>query len=512
MRPTVPTFAKMPAHAEIIIAGAGFGGTLLALILKKMGHDVWLLERSSHPRFAIGESSTPIADMVLRDLAKTYGLSWLTPLSRYGSWKQAHPELRVGLKRGFSYYFHQAGKPFTDDQTHRNSLLIAASSSDEASDTQWYRPHFDEFIVQQAVAAGVPYFDRTEIVRAAQNGPNGQWYLSLKNGKSTHEISAGFIIDATGSEQLSSMMGVKPSAYRFQTSSVAFYSHFRGVPEWKAQLEQSGIPTKAYPFHPDHAALHHLLDEGWLWMLRFSDGLLSAGFMLSYEDQKQLCRSSNEKLWPYLLGRYPSLKTLFGDAVIADPPAAMIKSKPLQRLTASATGPRSAALPHSAGFVDPMHSTGIAITLAAVEKLAAIFADTKPGHQPGHYVLESYSLSVMREIQLIDLLVAGCYKTRRHPDLFEAWLSCYFCCSISYEQARLRGERPASFLNALQSPLTGMVRAAWDDLLRLESAGFPEDESRRFTETMRNRIKPWNIAGLLTPGQKMYAHTAVEIT
>lgn len=502
----------MPARTDILIAGAGFGGALLALILKKQGHNVLLIERGTHPRFTIGESSTPIADMILRDLAASYGLDWLKPLSRYGSWKQHYPNLRVGLKRGFSYYFHTPGEAFSDDSTHKRSLLVAASKNDEASDTQWYRPQFDAFMVQQAVEAGVSYLEKCEITRIMPGGSGQSWYLSLISGKVTHELSAGFVIDATGSDQLLGLLGVKASGYAFQTSSLALYSHFDKVPEWESYLKQQQIPTDAYPFPADHAALHHLLEEGWMWMLRFSDGLLSAGFMLSWKDQKQLTRATPNRLWELLLSRYPALGELFNEAGLANPPGSIMKSKPLQRMSARAAGEGWAALPHTAGFVDPMHSTGIAITLCAVEKLALAFAACTPGEMPNAYALEAYGLSVLRELQLIDLLVAGCYKTRRQPDLFEAWLSCYFTCSISYEQARLRGERPASFLNAMERPLHNVVHEAWSDLMQLEVQGFPKPESEAFIARMRDRIKPWNIAGLLTPGQKMYAHTAAEIT
>ncbi|AXJ01435.1 FADH2 O2-dependent halogenase [Cyclonatronum proteinivorum] len=512
MRRKKQLFENIPAHAGIVVAGAGFGGSLLSIILKQQGHDVLLLERSTHPRFTIGESSTPIADMILRDLAQTYGLEWLTPLSRYGSWKESYPELRVGLKRGFSYYFHEPDKPFSDDTRHARSLLVAASNSDESSDTQWYRPDFDAFLVQKAVEEGVAYYDQTEITRVLDNGPGHPWYLSLRSGKRTHELSADFIIDATGADQLSRLLGVKPADYAFHTSSAAVFSHVTNVPEWHSYLQEQGISgTDTYPFHPDHAALHHLIDEGWLWMLRFSDGLLSAGFMLSWEDQKQLVRKSNHKLVQHLFQQYPSLNALFDGAEIAQLPGKWLKTKPLQRMSQNAAGSGFALLPHSAGFVDPMHSTGIAITLCAIEKLALLFREAKPGETVNSYALDAYSISIMRELQLIDVLVAGCYKTRRNPDLFEAWLSCYFTCSISYEQARLKGERPASFLNAMEQPVSSMIYEAWEHLLQLEKEGFPDAACHAFIEAMRRRIQPWNIAGLLTPNQKMYAHTAVDL-
>ncbi|MCY3969170.1 MAG: NAD(P)-binding protein, partial [Acidobacteria bacterium] len=43
---------------EVVIAGGGFGGSVLARALHAQGRDVLLLERGRHPRFALGESST----------------------------------------------------------------------------------------------------------------------------------------------------------------------------------------------------------------------------------------------------------------------------------------------------------------------------------------------------------------------------------------------------------------------------------------------------------------------
>jgi FADH2 O2-dependent halogenase len=60
--------------ADVAIVGSGFGGALAALFLRQIGRSVVLLERGRHPRFAIGESSTPLANLLLEELADRYGL------------------------------------------------------------------------------------------------------------------------------------------------------------------------------------------------------------------------------------------------------------------------------------------------------------------------------------------------------------------------------------------------------------------------------------------------------
>lgn len=35
------------------------------------------------------------------------------------------------------------------------------------------------------------------------------------------------------------------------------------------------------PYSDDWAAIHHLIDEGWMYSLRFDDGVTSAGFLVT---------------------------------------------------------------------------------------------------------------------------------------------------------------------------------------------------------------------------------------
>ena len=53
----------MTERHEIVVVGSGFAGSLMARVLAVLGYDVLLLERGTHPRFAIGESSTPLANL-----------------------------------------------------------------------------------------------------------------------------------------------------------------------------------------------------------------------------------------------------------------------------------------------------------------------------------------------------------------------------------------------------------------------------------------------------------------
>ena len=132
-------------RVDVTIIGSGFAGSILAWILANRGLRVALVDAARHPRFAIGESSTPIADMILRRLGRQYVLPDLESLSAWGSWQASHADITCGRKRGFSYYVHSPGRPYAETAPGERSLLVAASANDDVADTHWYRAEVDAF-------------------------------------------------------------------------------------------------------------------------------------------------------------------------------------------------------------------------------------------------------------------------------------------------------------------------------------------------------------------------------
>ena len=109
------TKAMNKKHFQIVVVGSGFAGSLMAMIGHRLGFSVAMIERGRHPRFAIGESSTPLANLLLEEIADTYDLPFVRPLSKWGTWQKELPQLACGLKRGFTFYHHTFGKKFAPD-------------------------------------------------------------------------------------------------------------------------------------------------------------------------------------------------------------------------------------------------------------------------------------------------------------------------------------------------------------------------------------------------------------
>ena len=497
-------------HYDIVIAGAGFAGSIIALALQKKGLKVALLDKGTHPRFAIGESSTPVADMILRKISKQYDLPWLYDFSRYGSWQKTHPEIVCGLKRGFSFFKHSPGEEFTTNENHKNALLVAASSNNDLSDTNWLRSDFDNFLVTKVKESGIDYFEFTEIVEIKKNT---EWKFHILRSNEKEEILSSFFIDATGSGILvEKLFGIQSSADDFLTNSFAVFSHFTNVPHWTKVLKEKKIPVDDFPYNPDWSALHHILDEGWMWMLRFNDERTSIGFVLddnegSYKDL------STEEIWSNMLEKYPSVKLILKDAKVHSRPGKIIRTERLQRKMKRCYGEGWVSLPHSVGFVDPLFSTGIAFSLFGVEKLLGMIADHWDNKEFFYEYLKEYEKKVFAELKLADYLIAGSYQSMPYFELFNSWSMLYFAATIAHEQRIIKNEPPGYFLNADDLPIKTMIYDSYEDLLKIISSKNPSNEEiKTFTAIIKERIKPFNSAGLLDASCKnMYQHTVADL-
>jgi len=213
---------------ELAIVGSGFGGSILAMIARRLGYRVMLLERGRHPRFAIGESASPLAGVLIEQLADRYDLPRLRPLSAFGTWQRAYPEVVCGLKRGFTYFKHEDGRPYRCAPDRSNQLLVAASPNDELSDTHWLRADVDHFLVREAVDLGVEYLDEVTL-ESTEWHANGATLRGTRPGASV-QVRAAFVVDASGPRGfLSRALNIPEQGFDGYPGTQALYSHFTDV-------------------------------------------------------------------------------------------------------------------------------------------------------------------------------------------------------------------------------------------------------------------------------------------
>ncbi|MFH1301073.1 MAG: tryptophan 7-halogenase [Planctomycetota bacterium] len=489
---------------DFVILGAGFGGSLTALLLDRIGFSVALIDRGSHPRFAIGESSTPIAGYLLQSLSEQYDLPQFQPFCKYGSWQQSYPGLACGIKRGFSYFSQEPQQNFHAKLDHGSELLVTANLSDVLAETHWYRADVDRFFADEVKKSKVVYLDQTKV----SVNRSHVWKITGERTGGHIDLRAAFLIDATGAA------GIVPHALgierktEFLTNSTSIYGHFENVTPWAEILDANHINRSDYPFDCDHSALHHVLSEGWMWQLRFNNGITSAGFVLDGEQKVE----SAEQRWRQLLERYPSIASQFEGASLVAPESGLVSTSRLQRGWKMCAGADWALLPHTAGFIDPLHSTGIAHTLCGIERLVAAL-EKAWGTDGLPEAMSDYSESVQTELALIDELVAGCYRSLPHFDLFTASTLFYFAAATSFEHLRCHEDEKPLFLCADDVGLREAIRMWLDRLSRIQQQGCDSNEIRQAIVEAENLLKPWNRVGLFHPViSNMYYYTAAPET
>jgi tetracycline 7-halogenase / FADH2 O2-dependent halogenase len=486
---------------DIAIVGSGFGGSLLAMILRRLGRSVVLLERFKHPRFAIGESSTPLANLLLEDLATNYDLPQILPLTTWGSWQEAYPEIACGLKRGFTFYHHKFGRSFAANPYRRDQLLVAASPHDGISDTHWYRPDFDHFLVRQAHELGVIYLDEIKLAP-----PSFEKEVVLEGERSGESITirARYLIDATGPRgylhRALELPEAAPAGHLPPTQ--ALFSHFTGVQRLdEMKIHQDNQPP---PYPVDDAAVHHVFDGGWIWVLRFNNGITSAGVAATDQLGEQLQFAEGEAAWARLLQKLPTVKEQFSDAT---PQFPFVQIPRLSFHSRIVVGEKYALLPSAAGFIDPLLSTGFPLTLLGVARLAeAIECDWGSPHFASR--LKNYASQTDSEITAAERLVGALYSSMNNFPLFCATSLLYFAAA-SFTEAALRLGRPnlaGAFLMHDHPRFGPQLRACLERVRRDLTA----EQRAELIEQIRAAIEPFDVAGLTDSSRRNWYPVLAE--
>jgi len=470
--------SNTPTH-DVAIVGGGFAGSILAQIARRLGHRVLLVERERHPRFVIGESSTPVANLLLEELGDRYQLPHLRTLSKWGTWQESHPQIACGLKRGFSFYHQTAGQPWSDSPSHSRQLLVAASPSDAIADTHWYRPDFDAFLFAEAARLGVDTHESTELETPALSGDTV--HLRGKGPNGPFEASARLLIDASGPRGfLHRSLGLEDATPEDHRTTESIFTHFRNVPRWADLHPPAGMP----PFPPDDAALHHVWDDGWMWVLRFNNGITSAGFA---RKRRPNAGNSAASEWHEHLQRFPALAEAFHGS---EPIRPFTHLPQLSSRSARCAGPRWAMLPIAAGFVDPLLSTGFPLTLLGIERLARLLESGIPVD------LTDYGDSVLADLDITFDLIRALYRVMPDFDTFRELTMLYFTAAIHTETLRRLGRPTASngFLMRAHPTFGPRLREC------LARAGREPGIATR--DAIHRLIEPFNLAGLTSPAKR----------
>lgn len=469
-------------HCDLAVIGSGFGGSLLAMIAHRLGKRVILVERGRHPRMVIGESSTPLSNLLLDQIAAKFDLP-IKPLAKWGSWQSAYPEIACGLKRGFSFFHHPSGQAGIKRVERDDQLLVAASPHDTIADTHWYRADVDQFFVQQAQELGVEYLDQTHLTHFSDGAQ-----VLLRGTRCGDEvrITAKFVIDATGPRGfLHKALGLKEGSFPHFPPTQALYSHFQGAGRIDGSLVLDDEPI--YPV--DAAAVHHIRDGGWVWVLQFNNGVTSAGIAATDALANQLDLAGGEQAWKRVLKDMSTLKQQFDGATPVQPFRYIPR---LSFRSSDVAGKNWALLPSAAGFVDPLLSTGFPLTLLGIERLSHLL-ERPWGKDERIPELGAYATRTDSELLATSSLIAALYANMGNFPVFKA-LSLIYFAAATYSETVLRlgkAEAPSFLLH--DHPVFGPGSSRLLERARFLGQG---SQSKELIEDIFRFIEPFDVAGL----------------
>jgi tetracycline 7-halogenase / FADH2 O2-dependent halogenase len=486
---------------DLAIVGSGFGGAMLAMVARRLGLSVVLLERGTHPRFAIGESTSPLMNLLIEELARRYDLPRLLPLTTFGAWQRTYPEVTCGLKRGFTYYHHEWGQPFANRPDRSDQLLVAASPSDAVSDTHWLRSDVDFFLVKEAIALGAEYLDEMKLSGFERNG-NITTLTGERHGQPM-QLRASLVVDATGPRGfLSRALNLPESDFPGYPPTQTLFSHFTGVR--RCEEMDAFRNAERPPYAPDDAALHHVFEGGWMWVLRFGNGVTSAGFAVTDAMASRLDLTEKEAAWERFLDSFPTVREQFAEAKPVQP---FFYSPRLSYRSAVVAGDGWVMLPSAAAFIDPLFSTGMPLTLLGIERLGRIF-ENEWGSESLPARLQNYAEITLAEADWVAHFVGACYAAFPQFPLFASFSLFYFAAASFSEMARRLEKRHLArrFLLADEPAFATGLRAC---------AAVVQDERRGsdagwFREEVARHIAFRNVAGLADAAKRNWYGVDLE--
>jgi len=396
---------------DVAILGSGLGGSMIACILAKHGVSTLIIEEFTHPRFAIGESLIPETGVRLRILAEKHGIPEIGWLGSFHALRD-NVSPACGVKRSFSFMYHREGERHRADETNQLPTLTPPFGPD----SHLFRQDTDGYMAAIAMKYGAHFRQQTKVTHVALE--EDEVCLTTANGE---EIHASFLIDGGGMRShMATQLSLRDETPRFVTDTRAIFNHFIDVKPADLLVEGGKRVT---PSPLGQSTMHHIFDGGWIWVIPFgnhrdsTNPLTSVGMMLDRR-RHPTPQGSPEDEFRAIISRFPSIKQHFADARPVRP---WVGSGRLQYSQKHLMGPRWLQLPHAAGFVDPLYSSGLSVLTVAIDLMAEALLGAL---RDNDFAIERFQRMedvVNTGFDHYDLIVAKSFDAFASYDLWNAW-------------------------------------------------------------------------------------------
>lgn len=306
-------------ETDILVIGAGPSGAVAAAIVQQQGLRVKVVERETFPRFVIGESLIPTV---------------MDPLEEAGFMDVLKEQ---GYQKKFGARFMKAGKVCEFDFSERYT---------DGWTWTWQLPRaeFDKCLTDQLQARGVDIAFGTTVTNVEFDGTSSVTSLVNQAGEES-QFKARFVIDSSGyGRVLPRLLGLdKPSV---QPPRASIFTHVKDI------NRPAGREGELITFVV-------VEQDVWMWVIPFSNGNTSIGFVGNPEYIKDYTGSNEERL------RQMISQVDYYAPRLKDVPF-LFEPKSITGYSASVTnihGPGYALTGNAAEFLDPVFSSGVAFAL-----------------------------------------------------------------------------------------------------------------------------------------------------
>jgi flavin-dependent dehydrogenase len=312
---------------RVAIVGAGPAGSALAILLARRGADVTLFDDARRPELLVGESLVPAVIPILR---------------RLGVEEEAARFSR--LKPGVSFIWSKTDRfAFTFARFAPAVFPFAYNIP---------RPQFDDALAASAVAAGVRRVAARGRLERSRDGRGAELALAPETLAAAPELDGrqpDLIVDASGRARAAArVLGI--AADTGPRKDIAHFAHFESF-RWNDE--------------PLGQVLIRRAEAGWIWCIPLKERL-SVGIVLPREAAARLGRTPEERMSQAILSD-DWLTSIVGGATRVTPVATYTN---YQLISRRACGPGWVAVGDAFGFVDPMLSPGVFLSLRSAELVA----------------------------------------------------------------------------------------------------------------------------------------------
>jgi flavin-dependent dehydrogenase len=374
-------------EVDVVIVGGGPAGSSVATFLADRGYDVLLLERTSFPRFHVGESLLPMSQPIWEQLGVAEKLQHFGQTFKYGAeWRVARPA-------------QDSEAPGYDKTCIRFHVVPRQSIGRRMYAYQVVRSEFDELLLRHAEERGVKVIEKasvTEVLFEDGTARGVRWSLRANEADagSTFLTRARFIVDASGrSSLLARQLKLRLPDPHVRTAAV--FGHFQGIDRERG-IDGGNI-------------ILHFLEGSWVWFIPLRSGLTSVGLVANDPIHREWRQRRPEEILRTTIMSDPIMAPLFESAKTEGQVRAIFDLPYHSRKVA---GDGWMLVGDAGFFVDPLFSSGVHVAFSTSQRAANAIDEClrKRSFQP----LKHYAQWNRRYWQRVSGTVRRVYRLTRY--------------------------------------------------------------------------------------------------